>query len=183
MKRKKRLKHQVLFVDGYNMIGFWPELAQLKKQEKLADARDLLLFMLSEFAKYKGIEVIVVFDAQFVPGIQNKYDEFGLTVIFTKVDETADTYIEREASLKINPLTHVRVATSDLAEQWIIFSKGALRVSARELYKAIKESEKNILADTKEYHYSNFRRNSPWTEGQLEDLQLFFEEMEDEKMH
>ncbi|MGX7024567.1 NYN domain-containing protein [Vagococcus hydrophili] len=172
------MKRQVLFVDGYNMIGAWPFLDKLKKQEKLADARDQLLFMLSNYAKYEGIEVIVVFDAQFVPGIQQVYDEYGVTVIFTKEEETADTYIEREAGGKINPLTHVRVATSDMAEQWIIFSRGALRVSARELYKAIKTSEKKIQADTEEYKFQSYRRNSPWSGSQLEHLQQIYDELD-----
>ncbi|MEG0255212.1 MAG: NYN domain-containing protein [Vagococcus sp.] len=171
------MKRQVLFVDGYNMIGAWPILEQLKKQDKLADARDTLLFMLSNYAKYEGIEIIVVFDAQFVPGIQQTYREFGVTVIFTKEEETADTYIEREAAEKINPLTHVRVATSDMAEQWIIFSKGALRVSARELYKKLKESEKKILADAEDYKFQDYRRNSPWSGDQLERLQKVFNEL------
>ena len=168
------MKRQVLFVDVYNMIGAWPILDQLKKQDKLADARDTLLSMLSNYAKYEGIEVIVVFDAQFVPGIQQTYHEFGVTVIFTKEEETADTYIEREASERINPLTHVRVATSDMAEQWIIFSKGALRVSARELYKNLKESEKKIQSDAEDYQFQNYRRNSPWSNTQLKKLQEIY---------
>ncbi|AQP53552.1 DNA-binding protein [Vagococcus penaei] len=172
---KKRLKSQVLFVDGYNMIGAWPELQRLKKHERLADARDLLLFMLSNYAKYQGIDIIVVFDAQLVPGIQQTYEKFGLTVIFTKEEETADTYIEREAGQRINPLTHVRVATSDLAEQWVIFSQGALRVSARELYKNIEESEKSIKNDAEDYRFSNYRRNSPWSKEQLGELQKYFD--------
>lgn len=171
------MKRQVLFVDGYNMIGAWPELNKLKKQDKLADSRDLLLFMLSNYAKYEGIDVYVVFDAQLVPGVQQTYHEYGVTVIFTKEEETADTYIEREAASFINPLTHVRVATSDMAEQWVIFSQGALRVSARELYKGIHDSEKQILADAEGYKYQNIRRNSPWTSEQLTNLQAFFDDM------
>ncbi len=58
---------QLLIVDGYNMIGSWPELVQLKKQDKMADAREALLHRLSNYAKYEGMEVIVVFDAQLVP--------------------------------------------------------------------------------------------------------------------
>ncbi len=63
------MKKQLLIVDGYNMIGSWPELVQLKKQDKMADAREALLHRLSNYAKYEGLEVIVVFDAQLVPGI------------------------------------------------------------------------------------------------------------------
>ncbi len=51
--RRMRVKRQVLFVDGYNMIGAWPMLDQLKKKDKLADARDKLLFMLSNYASMK----------------------------------------------------------------------------------------------------------------------------------
>ena len=176
--RRMRVKRQVLFVDGYNMIGAWPMLDQLKKKDKLADARDKLLFMLSNYAKYEGIEIIVVFDAQFVPGIQQTYKEYGVTVVFTKEEETADTYIEREASTRINPITHVRVATSDMAEQGIIFSRGALRVSARELYKAIQESEKKINSDAQDYQFKGLRRKSPWSKSQLEKLQKIYNEMD-----
>lgn len=173
----RKLKHQVLFVDGYNMIGAWPELSRLKKQDKLGDARDQLLFILSNYAKYKGIEIIVVFDAQLVPGIQQTYDKYGLTVIFTKEDETADTYIEREVPNKMNALSTVRVATSDLAEQWVIFSQGALRVSARELFNSIKEVEKEIKSDTQDYKYQNLRRNSPWNQEQVQTLKELFDEL------
>ena len=43
------MKKQLLIVDGYNMIGAWPELVQLKKQERLEDARELLLSRLSNY--------------------------------------------------------------------------------------------------------------------------------------
>ena len=116
------MKKQLLIVDGYNMIGAWPELVQLKKQERLEDARELLLSRLSNYAKYEGLEIIVVFDAQLVPGIQQTYKKYLLTVVFTKEDETADSYIERLAGEKNDRLTQVTVATSDLAEQWVVFS-------------------------------------------------------------
>ena len=156
------MKKQLLIVDGYNMIGSWPELVLLKKQEKMADAREALLHRLSNYAKYEGIEVIVVFDAQLVPGIQQNYKKYQLEVVFTKEDETADSYIER--------ITQVTVATSDLAEQWMIFSQGALRTSAYELYKTIQKTEKNIAQDNINMQFDNFRRNSPWSKEQLEKL-------------
>ena len=72
-RRRRLYEKQLLIVDGYNMIGAWPELVQLKKQERLEDARELLLSRLSNYAKYEGLEIIVVFDAQLVPGIQQTY--------------------------------------------------------------------------------------------------------------
>ena len=89
------MKKQILIVGGYNMIGLWPELVRLKNQERLEDARDLLLKRLSSYAKYEGIEVIVVFDAQLVPGVTQSYRKHHLEVIFTEEGTTADTYIEK----------------------------------------------------------------------------------------
>lgn len=164
------MKKQLLIVDGYNMIGYWPELALLKKQDKLEDARDALLHRLSNYAKFEGLETIVVFDAQFVPGVTQKYSKYELTVIFTKEDETADSYIERTAGELNTHLTQVTVATSDLAEQWVIFSQGALRTSARELYKAVLKSENHIAEHVEEVKFTNFRRNSPWNLEQIQKL-------------
>lgn len=159
------MKKQLLIVDGYNMIGAWPELQRLKKQNLLADARELLLQKLSNYTKFEGIDVLVVFDAQLVPGIQQTYKQYQLTIVFTKEDETADSYIERITGEKNTRLTQVTVATSDLAEQWQVFSKGALRISANELYKHLKKTEKNIEAHNAQIQH--FRRNSPWNAEQM----------------
>lgn len=164
------MKKQLLIVDGYNMIGSWPELVLLKKQDKMADAREDLLHRLSNYAKFEGIEVIVVFDAQLVPGIQQNYKKYQLEVVFTKEDETADSYIERVAGTLNDRLTQVTVATSDLAEQWVVFSQGALRTSAYELYKTIKKTEETIAQENINMRFIDFRRNSPWNDEQLHKL-------------
>ena len=93
-----------------------------------------------------------------------------MDVVFKKEDETADSYIERIAGQLNDLLTQVTVATSDLAEQWMIFSQGALRTSAYELYKTIKKTEKTIAQENKDMHFVDFRRNSPWNEEQLKKL-------------
>ena len=165
------LKRQILMVDGYNMIGAWPELVYLKNQDKLADARDALLFELSNYAKFKNIKVIVVFDAQLVPGIQQEYQEYNVSVVFTKTDETADTYIEREASKLIDVKTLVTVATSDLAEQWLIFSRGALRKSAFELFRDVEESQREIKKEILATRYQQYSRNVPWSLKEIERLE------------
>lgn len=164
------MKKNLLIVDGYNMIGAWPELVTLKNQDRLEEAREDLLNRLSNYAKYQGLEVIVVFDAQFVPGITQSYSKYQLTVVFTKEDETADSYIERTAGELNTVLTQVTVATSDLAEQWTIFSQGALRTSARELYREVEKTEATISGDAADTKFKNFRRNSPWDEKQLKKL-------------
>lgn len=171
------MKKQLLIVDGYNMIGSWPELVQLKKQDLLEDAREALLNRLSNYAKYEGLEIIVVFDAQLVPGIQKDYRKYQLTVVFTKENETADSYIERVAGELNTITTQVTVATSDMAEQWVVFSQGALRTSANELYKTVKKTEDFIKKDTTDLKFTDFRRNSPWNEMQLAKLNQKMREM------
>lgn len=171
------MKKPLLIVDGYNMIGAWPELVRFKNQDNLEDARELLLQRLSNYAKYEGLPIIVVFDAQFVPGITKNYSKYQLEVVFTEEGETADSYIERVAGELNTILTQVTVATSDLAEQWVVFSQGALRTSARELYKAVQKTEKTIRQHQEELHYTNFRRNSPWNSDQLQDLEAKLREL------
>ncbi len=61
----------ILLVDGYNIIGAWKELRELKAN-KLIDARDRLIEMMAEYKAFSGLRVIVVFDAYLVPGIEKK---------------------------------------------------------------------------------------------------------------
>lgn len=175
------MKKNLLIVDGYNMIGAWPELVILKNQDRMEEARDQLLQRLSNMAKYEGIEVIVVFDAQFVPGVTKVYKKYQLEVVFTEEGETADSYIERTAGELNTLLTQVTVATSDLAEQWVIFSQGALRTSSRELYKSVTKTEKAIRQHQTELHFTQYRRNSPWNSEQLSALEGKLQELSHKK--
>ncbi len=63
------MKKRILIVDAYNMIGHWPELEKLKKADRLEEARDKLLYILSDYYKQSNAEIIVVFDAMYVPGL------------------------------------------------------------------------------------------------------------------
>jgi predicted RNA-binding protein with PIN domain len=138
----------ILIVDGYNIIGAWPELKVLKEKD-LAQARDLLIAKMAELQAYSGFRVIVVFDAYYVQGIEKKYKNHKVEVIFTKENETADERIEKMAIQLSNRKTQIHVATSDYTEQWAIFGQGALRISARELLTEINEIEKRIEKNVK----------------------------------
>lgn len=175
------MKNEILYVDGYNMIGSWPELVKLKNQDKVGDARNLLLHELSNYAKYDGVKIKVVFDAQLVPGIQQRYDHYELIVIFTKEGETADSYIERTVGEENFLLSNVTVATSDLAEQWMIFQKGANRKSANELYKDVQRAKKNIELDARMYRLQGMRRHSTLKMKDIERLKELYQEMIDPK--
>ncbi|KRL02860.1 NYN domain-containing protein [Liquorilactobacillus capillatus] len=164
------MKKNILIVDAYNMIGNWPQLDKLKKAGRLEDARDTLLHILSNFRKQRSYQIIVVFDAMYVPGLAQSYDKYGLKIIWTAEDETADSYIESLAGQLQNRLTQVTVATSDQAEQWTIFSQGAMRVPAWELYQDIKQAKKEVKRQTQKYQDEVSVRRQPWDEQQLQML-------------
>lgn len=173
-------KNDILFVDGYNMIGAWPHLSILMKQDQLALARDTLLFELSNFKKARAYdEIYVIFDAHLVPGITQQYLEYDVNVVFTKEGETADSYIEREVANFISPLNRVVVATSDYAEQRLIFQRGALRHSADELALEIAYAKQQISQEINQYYDKMLRRRSPWHVEQLAQLNQLRKQIED----
>lgn len=164
------MKQAILIVDGYNVIGNWPTLNRLKQQDRFADARDQLLAVISQYAKVQALKAIVVFDAMFVPGIKQKYTQFEVEVVFTQQDQTADTYIEALADQLNQPTNQVTVVTSDQAEQWTIFSRGALRVSASDFYREIQRIQKEIQQTAKQFHNQKITRNQAFDTQQLQKL-------------
>ena len=155
-----------LLVDGYNMIGAWPELAKYQ-QDNIQLARDLLLEQLSEYGKYRNIQIILVFDAQLVPGATTSFEQYEVQVVFTSEQETADAYIERLVKTYIHPTRRVTVATSDQAEQWMVFQQGALRQSAQELRLEMQYAKREIEQEIQQFYDSKVRRHSPWRNEQL----------------
>src|SRR5690625_2935966 len=127
----------ILVVDGYNIIGDWDELRRLKQRD-ISLARDRLIEILVEYRAYTKRRVIIVFDAMYVKGIESKQQINGVEIIFTRENETADECIERLIQSLKNVRNQVYVATSDYLEQRTVFSRGALRISSRELYSEIK---------------------------------------------
>lgn len=136
-------------MDGYNIIGAWRELQQLKKHS-LVDARDRLIELMAEYQAFSGFRVIVVFDAYLVAGNATKLKKYDVEVIFTKSKETADARIERLSNELMSRRTKVYVATSDMTEQNIIFGNGALRKSAREFEIDVMSAQKGIAEKVQE---------------------------------
>ncbi len=124
---------EILIVDGYNIIGAWPELRVLKDKGFLNEARDLLLNWLVEYKAYSGRKVIIVFDAHQIPGKGKTYYDKKVSILYTKENETADELIEKLVKQFYHRKKQIYVATSDYTEQRVIFGQGALRISAREL--------------------------------------------------
>ncbi|CAM4484240.1 NYN domain-containing protein [Paenibacillus tarimensis] len=141
-------RQDILLVDGYNMIGAWKEL-ELLKETDLESARDRLLDKLADYQGFSGMQVYVVFDAHQVPGQGAKFTQYKLIVIYTKEKETADECIERLVIDLTKRGRNIYVATSDLVEQHVAFGKGALRISARELFIEIEQNRKEIEQSVK----------------------------------
>jgi predicted RNA-binding protein with PIN domain len=157
----------IMLVDGYNIIGAWPELKSLRDRD-LASARDRLIEKMAEYQAFSGFRVIVVFDAQFVQGTEKKYKNHKVEVIYTKENETADQRIEKMARSLANRKTQIHVATSDYTEQWQIFGQGALRKSARELLIEMSGIEKGIEKNVKEIQDRRPFRKIPMSEEMAE---------------
>lgn len=150
-----------LFVDAYNMINFWPDLVKLK-DINLEDSRICFIDKMIEFSHFTKEKIILVFDAYLVKGSGGKiYKKNGIVIVFTKENERADHYIERELDM-IGRLRNVRVATSDATIQEIILSRGGTRISARELLAEVENSKKvtkNLQKKLKEKNLSSFDKN------------------------
>lgn len=126
--------NEYLILDGYNVINSWPEL-KLLMDGSLEVAREELVEKMAEYKAFKGINVIVVFDAYMVKGSIQKKDKLkGINIVFTKEKETADAYIERLiVDLTKNRFNRVSVVTNDWTEQQMVLGGGATRISVREL--------------------------------------------------
>jgi predicted RNA-binding protein with PIN domain len=137
---------EVLFVDGYNVIGAWSELREAKSNE-LEVARDLLIDMLAEYHVYTGRDIYIVFDAHQVSGNSKTYTIKGIHVIYTKQEETADEWIERMVRVTEKHTSRIYVATSDVVERQVTFGDGALRISTSELKKELERAKRRIRKD------------------------------------
>ena len=134
---------EYLLVDGYNIIFAWDELKKIAA-ENLDAARSQLIHILANYRGWRQCKLILVFDAYRVKGNPGSItEESGISIVYTKEAETADTYIER-ISHDLAKDYRVRVATSDGTEQIIILGNGAYRMSAEELRLEIAEAVRQM---------------------------------------
>ena len=125
----------LLLVDGYNIIGAWPEAN--RENWPLDECRDRLIHLLQDYAGYTGQEVCVVFDGYKADRpLRSVEARADFTVVYTRHGETADHYIERQCQ-QLPKYREARVATSDSIEQTLILGRGATRLSARELWREL----------------------------------------------
>lgn len=141
-----RTKKEYLYIDGYNIINQWSYYRDISRN--IANSRNKLIELLVEYQAYRGIKVIVVFDAHLVKGsVEKKEVVSGVEVIYTKEHETADSYIEKQLD-KIGRYENVQVATSDSAIQQIVISRGGTRISAHEMILMLEDTKRDIRTKT-----------------------------------
>lgn len=134
-----------LFVDGYNIIGQWEDLAALR-EESLEEARDALINILTEYAAVSGYIVVLVFDGWRVKGSPGTKESTPyLTIYYSPEGLTADALIERLVAGLPKHQT-VYVATSDRLEQETVLALGGLRISARELDRMVRSNREGTSA-------------------------------------
>lgn len=134
---------EYLIVDGYNIINAWDELKK-ESVHSLDSARQKLIDTLSDYQGYKGIKVILVFDAHYVKNSMEKHEMInGVEVVYTKEFESADNYIERYVATLCRE-DIIKVATSDWVEQMVVLGLGAIRMPSRELREEIMEMKKSM---------------------------------------
>ncbi len=125
-----------LLIDGYNVIYALPSLREMA-EENMDAARSLCIDELVKYQSYVDDQIILVFDAYKVKNYRKTIERYGkLVVVYTKLAETADQYIQK-TSKEYSKDYQVTVATSDRAEQQIVWGDGAIIRSAEALWQEI----------------------------------------------
>lgn len=130
-------------VDGYNLIFAWKDLREIA-EVNIGAARDKLIEVLANYASFKGIEMTVVFDAYRNTSMGPREDSvYGITVVFTGENQTADSWIEKFA-FDHGKTERISVVTSDRLEQINVFGSGAARIGSHEFTEMIEEAAEEI---------------------------------------
>ncbi|MBT9316944.1 NYN domain-containing protein [Leptothoe spongobia] len=128
----------ILLVDGYNVIGAWPDLIELRDFQGLNAARVSLAETLANYSAYQGFETLLVFDA-YGQRQSHRVEKFTqhLAIHYTSFGQTADSYIEISCAKFRDDVRKFEkrliVATSDRAQQLTVVGYGAEWMSAAQL--------------------------------------------------
>lgn len=156
----KSSKPVIYLVDGYNLMYTVDEIKEIAATD-LINARDKVVDIVSDFQGYVGKECVLVFDAYrnnvSIPVI-NK--ESNIEIVYTKMGQTADMYIEQKAE-ELADKYKIFVVTSDGLEQLKIFSSNSLRISSKEFmhrYENLQKKHKNSTKNMKHQPLKELRK-------------------------
>ncbi len=139
----------LLLVDGYNIIGAWPQLIAIRDREGLDVARRHLTEVLASYSAVKDFDTCLVFDAYSIdtPGVQERVTQH-LRIHYTDFGQTADSYIEKVCAKFRNDLRkfsqQLIVATSDRAEQLTVVGYGAEWMSTARLADEVRVAQQRV---------------------------------------
>ena len=130
--KKNAIPHQrLVIVDGYNVIYAWDSLKEIA-EFSLEKARQTLMDLLSNYVAFTKTQLTLVFDAYLVKdGVGSDFMHDGYRVVFTKQDQTADTFIEQMMHA-LGPNYSIQVVTGDRLLQLSAVHAGILRMTAKE---------------------------------------------------
>lgn len=126
-----------LLIDGYNLIGTF--------HDDLSGARDELLHKLHEYKKIKGHDITVVFDGWKSGGQHERsFVTGGITVIYSRLGETADAVIKRIISQRKKKWI---VISSDRDIRSASWTSGSVPVTADEFLSALERAETSFRGE------------------------------------
>lgn len=152
----------VLLVDGYNIIGAWSDLKQVRDRYGLEESRRSLVEALTNYSAFQGFDTQVIFDAQYQDnlGVREVVTQ-NLSICYTDFGQTADTYIEKACANFRYDLRkfHQRliVATSDRAQQLTVVGYGAEWMSAQRLATEVELCTQRVQRKQKSSHKASSR--------------------------
>lgn len=156
----KSSKPIVYLIDGYNLMYQNEETSKIAASDLLT-ARNKIIDIVCDFQGYTGSECVLVFDAYrnnvSIP-VVNK--EYNIAVVYTKMNQTADSYIEAKSQELCNDYK-IYVVTSDNLEQLRILSNNALRISSKEFmkrYENYRKKEKKTNVNSKHQPLKELRK-------------------------
>jgi predicted RNA-binding protein with PIN domain len=128
----------LLLVDGYNVVGIWHELREVRDRQGLEESRRRLAELLTNYSAFQGFETRLVFDAQYRDTTGSReVITANLAIYYTNFGQTADTFIEKTCAAFRNDIRKFQqrliVVTSDRAQQLTVVGYGAEWMSAEQL--------------------------------------------------
>jgi predicted RNA-binding protein with PIN domain len=131
-----RSQRNLVIIDGYNLI-YSDENLKNTSLFSLEKARDELMDLLSSYVSYTKTELVLVFDAHHVKdGAGSEFVRDGYKVVFTKADQTADTYIEKMMH-ELGPDYSIRMVTNDRLLQFSAVHSGISRMTTKDFFEEL----------------------------------------------
>ena len=156
----KTSKTIIYLIDGYNLMYSIDEIKKIAAAD-LISARDKVIDIVCDFQGYVGKECVLVFDAYrnnvSIPVINREYN---IDIVYTKMGQTADMWIEQKAE-ELSDKYKIFVVTSDGLEQLKVFSSSCFRISSNEFmhrYENLQKRHKNSTRNAKHQPLKELRK-------------------------